>query len=340
MVQLRDFWKAYARPSAPTLADYSANPNNYLECLSTYRHVTAGLQGGNAYMLMDFADLLDATAPQGNEADALRDLARSIAQDTLVAAYVSNTTSGSVGNNGSSVGDWGGWWKCVDVQGGGVDTTEVRHVVDFAYGAMGFANPRWSAKGGTFLNTTVSAQMVDFVQRQLVSKGGAWMRALSPLDRAAPISRPDHGTTGAYDAWPAMTADGLAALEGFFLAATPFLVGVAGAAGEGPYGQAHGVWPSVGEEPEAVFKTSDGWTRYQANNGAAFAETVLVTFFGYSPLYNSSNSTSVPPAPLLPGADRGVRGTLACIRGPGSTGYTTATLTPQGVQYSPWSPAC
>lgn len=151
MVQLRDFWKAYARPSAPTLADYSANPNNYLECLSTYRHVTAGLQGGNAYMLMDFADLLDATAPQGGAAGALRDLARSIAQDTLVAAYVSNTTSGSVGNNGSSVGDWGGWWKCVDVQGGGQTPLKSATLLTLRMGPWGLQTHGGHLKGAPSL---------------------------------------------------------------------------------------------------------------------------------------------------------------------------------------------
>lgn len=170
--------------------------------------------------------------------------------------------------------------------------------------------------------------MRDFALRQLAVPGGGWMRALSPLDAAAPVARPDHGSTGAYDAWPAMSADALAALDGGFAAATPFLVGVAGAAEEGPYGQAHGV-----DGGGAPFKTSEGWTRYQANNGAAFGETVLGVLFGYSPGYSGS------VAPLLAGADRGVAGVLACIRGPGAAGFATATLSPAGVEYA-WAPSC
>ena len=125
-----------------------------------------------------------------------------------------------------------------------------------------------------------------------------------------------------------MSADALVALDGGFSAALPFLVGVAGAADEGPYGQAHAI-----DGGGAPFKTSDGWTRYQANNGAAFAETVLAVVFGFSPGYNGS------VAPLLAGADRGVAGTLSCIRGPGARGFATATLSPAGVAYA-WAPSC
>ena len=333
MALLADFYLPYAPPGS-TLADYSGDPNNYLECLPTYRHATAGLQGGNAYMALDLAQLL---AAQGSSSGAgsLRARAAAIANETLAAAYISSTTGA---RGGAALGDVGGWWRVVDVRGGGAQSTEVRHCVDFAYSAMGFASPRF---GPPLLNASVGAQMVDFFQRQLALPGGGWMRALSELDSAAPISRPDHGSTGAYDAWPAMAADALAALSGNFVAATPFLVGVAGAAEEGPYGQAHG----VSEDGGTVFKTTEGWTRYQANNGAAFAESLLVTWFGYSPEYSSSGNSSsggggALPTPLLQGADRGVRGSLSCIQGPGSVGYTTATLTSQGVQYSPWSEEC
>jgi hypothetical protein len=42
--QLADFYLPYVRNSSSTLADYSGNPANYLECVPTYRHATAGLQ--------------------------------------------------------------------------------------------------------------------------------------------------------------------------------------------------------------------------------------------------------------------------------------------------------
>jgi len=339
MATLADFWLPFAPPNS-TLADYSGNPDNYLECVFSYRHVTAGLQGGNAYMALDQAAQLGA-AGNSSGAAALAARARAIAAETLEAAYISATTTGRT--NGSAPGDIGGWWRTVDTRGRGRESAEVRHCVDFAYAAMGFSNPRF---GAPLLNASVAAQMGDFFARQLAAPRSGWMRALSLLDAAAPVSRPDHGTTGAYDAWPAMCADALAGLAGGFGAATPFLVAVAGAAGEGPYGQAHGLSNSNSSDDGSVFKTADGWTRYTANNGAAFGESLLVTWFGFSPGYYSGGSAEEGgggyplPSPLLPGADRGLRGSLHCIQGPGSAGYTTATLTSEGVEYSPWSQTC
>ena len=63
-----------------------------------------------------------------------------------------------------------------------------------------------------------------------------------------------------------------------------------------------------------------------------------MTWFGYSPEYGGNSSA--PPTPLLKGVDRGLRGTLACIQGPGNVGYTTATLTSQGVEYGAWGQQC
>jgi hypothetical protein len=170
--------------------------------------------------------------------------------------YVSSTTGT---RNGSLPGDVGGWWRVVDTSPGGPQTTEVRHVVDFAYAASGLCSPRWSGApaGDCAFNATVRSQMADFALRQLAIPGGAWMRALSPLDAAAPVSRPDHGSTGAYDAWPALSFDALTALDGGFNASVPFLTALAAAANEGPYGQAHG----VAVDGVSVFKTTGGCNR-------------------------------------------------------------------------------
>ena len=240
---LGDFYLPYAAPNS-TLADYSGDPNNYLECIPTYRHATAGLQGGNAFMALDLAALCEAV---GNSscAAALRARASATAAETLAAAYVASTTGK---RGGSGPGDVGGWWRVVDVRGGGKESAEVRHVVDFAYAALGFANPRFGAPSA-MLNASVGAQMVSFFQQQLAA--GGWVRALALLDGAAPSSRPDHGSTGAYDAWPALSADALVGLSGSFAAATPFLVAMAGAADEGPWGQAHAISPVDG----SIFKT-------------------------------------------------------------------------------------
>ena len=74
---------------------------------------------------------------------------------------------------------------------------------------------------------------------------------------------------------------------------------------------------------------------YLANNGAAFAESVLRVVFGYEPSWLAGTD---PAGPTLANATRGVSGTLSCVRGP-SGAYLTATLTNTGVDYA-WSPTC
>jgi len=317
---LADFYLPFARPGS-TLADYSGDANNYLECVPSYAHATAGLQGGNALMALDLAEL---RAAQGNAsgAAALRARAAAIAAETVDRMFVSRTAGAA---NGSAPGDVGGWWRVIDTSAGGKGTAEVRHVIDFNYAAMGLCSPRWPA--ACALNASVAAQMADFAARQLVVPGGAWMRALSPLDAAAPIARPDHGSTGAYDAWPALAFDALTALGGGFAASLPFLEAVAASAREGPFGQAK----AIGPDGASVFKTSDGWTRYLANNGGAFAESIVTRVFGFDPAWGGPSGGA---RPLLPGAPRGVRGTLSCVRDAGG-GYFTATLDESGVVYAP-----
>jgi hypothetical protein len=56
------------------------------------------------------------------------------------------------------------------------------------------------------LSAKVRGEMVSFVKRELLTQ--RWMRAQSKLDvAAATFDRPDHGSMGAYDAWPAVTVD-------------------------------------------------------------------------------------------------------------------------------------
>ena len=321
---LADNYLRFTKPGS-TLADYSGDPGRYLECVPNYVHVTAGLQGGNAFMARDLGDL---RAAQGNATRAaeLRARAAAIEAESIPALYVSST-SGARGGNAS--GDVGGWFSVLDTSTG--KTTESRHIVDFAYSAFGFCSPRWPPCA---LNASVAAQMSDFFLRQLATpRGGAWARALAVLDGAAPVSRPDHGSTGAYAAWPAMAFDALSSLAGFD-ASVAFLAGLRGA-DEGPFGQAHGV-----AADESVFKTSGGCNRYIANNGASFAESVLRVLFGYEPGYFAASD----PLPTLAGAPRGaLTGTLSCIRGPSIGGasprFATATLSAAGVSYA-WADSC
>lgn len=338
---LADFYQAYTGTNS-TLADYSGLPNNYLECVPSYRHATAGLQGGNAYMAYDLADL--RTAQQNTSgANTLRTRAQTIGIESLGRMYISSTNGN---RNGTNPGDIGGWFRVIDTSAGGQDTTEVRHVVDFAYATMGFCSPRWP--GTCIFNDTVRSQMLDYVQRQLIVPGGAWMRALSPLDSVAPISRPDHGSTGAYDAWPAITFDAIVSLDQGFSLAASFLANLAVVTDEGPMGQAH----AIQSDGISVFKTTGGCNRYIANNGAAFGESILRYFFGYEPTYiiDSSVTNVSNWVPLFGNVSRGITGTLSCIRGPLLTNnndnnngttflYLTSTLTMEGIAWE-WSTDC
>jgi hypothetical protein len=321
---LADNYLRFCLPNS-TLADYDSSPARYLECVPTYIHVTAGLQGGNSFMALDLADLRQA---QGNitRSQELKERALQIGIETIQTLFVSNT-SGKRGGNSS--GDIGGWFSVFDTSTKG--SVEVRHIVDFAYLPFGLCSPRWPPCA---LNSTVAEQMSDFFIKQLVIPSGAWTRALSLLDDAAPVERPDHGSTGAYAAWPAMAFDALTSLSGF-TKSLEYLSNIRGA-DEGPFGQAHGIT----SDGSSVFKTTGGCNRYIANNGASFAESVLRVIFGYEPVYFTKND----PSPILSNVSRnGLLGTLTCIRGPSIGGaaprFATATLTSVGVTYL-WSDVC
>eukprot|EP00047_Mylnosiga_fluctuans_P006723 m.248685 g.248685 ORF g.248685 m.248685 type:complete len:756 (+) comp15813_c0_seq1:800-3067(+) len=327
---LASFWEAYA-PSGSALADYSGNPSNYLECVPTYIHVTAALQGGNAYMARDYADLL---AAQGNTsgADYWWSRGEQIANETVSACYVDRSPRAS----GSAPGDLGGWWRAYNphTQSG----TEVRHVIDFGYSPLGLCNIARHGSHGAWpcaLNATRRAQMVDFAMRQLVLPTRIWMRALSLGDAASPVDRPDHGTTGAYDAWPAITINALVLLTGDFNLSVSILASIGITTLEGPFGQAKAV-PQTPADTYPPFKTALGWTRYLANNGGAFADSILTHLAGYQPGWLDP----ALPRPALAGVPRGLTGTLACIRGPGpQVRFATAQLDGAGVTYS-WSDTC
>ena len=104
---------------------------------------------------------------------------------------------------------------------------EMRHCYDFATVGCFMASD---------LPANVRGEMVDFVKRELLTQ--RWMRAQSKLDVAAATSdRPDHGSMGAYDAWPAVTVDAMCAL-GYWDDAIPFLRRTQAAIYEGVYAQA------------------------------------------------------------------------------------------------------
>ena len=209
LYDLAGAWRPYARPGS-YLPDYCADPNCYLECVPTYVHAVAGLAAANAYMARELGDM-EAARGNASGASALRAAADAMAAEAIERLYVAQTNvTGPALGAGSTApphpGDVGGWWAALDTASG--NATEVRHVIDLAYTSLGFCNrgrPGWPCA----LDGARAAQMVDFAQRQLVLPSGAWCRALSLNDSLHHVDRPDHGTTGAYDAWPAMTFDAL-----------------------------------------------------------------------------------------------------------------------------------
>ena len=342
MEQLADKWRGFTNASSsfPLLADWSADPDAYLEAVPTYIHATAGLQAAAAAMSFELGDLLEA---QGDAAGAAarRSTAAAVANASVAALYVAQTGGAAVapaaGAAGAGAaagaaatslpGDVGGWFSVLEVATGA--TTEVRHVIDTIYAAAGFCGGAGArpAAWGCALSAAQRAQMADFARRQLIVPGGAWVRALSPLDALRNVSRPDHGTTGAYDSWPPLLFEALTALDGGFGASVPYLAGVAGVARDGPFGQAH----EVAADNSTVFKTASGWTRYTANNGASFAEVVLRTLFGYAPAWLPEAGAPLAP-PAYANAPRGVNGTLYGIRLP-SGAHINAVLTAGGVRF-------
>ena len=268
------------------LADYGANLAHFLECLPTYIHATPGLQGGIAEKMAWMASL---RAAQGNTtgAEVYRDLAGSVAVDAVQQLYVP-------GGNGT--------WGCLYPDN---KLVAVRHVLDFIYVTRGLdrasrvvaaeldaaAAPQQQQEKQQlaptpFLPAHVAQEMAAFFHRELEMP--TWIRALSLEDelnlkvpRPQLILRPDHGITGAFDAWAALAAEALALNEGDWKGALALLRHMSEATKEGPFGQAHELDGSTDEA--TTFKTIRGWTRFTADNGASFSDVIVRGLFGYDP---------------------------------------------------------
>ena len=264
-------------------------------------------------MARDLSQLREVQG-RGQEADDLKSLSQAIVNESVKSMYVGG----------------GGWWRVIDVKAG--TATEVRHVIDFIYAAEGFCGAEGREGWACSLSDDQRSQMVAFALDQLYDAATGWVRALSLGDGAAPIDRPDHGSTGAYDAWPALMFSSMTHLDGDFNRSLGFLRSVTNVTFEGPYGQAHRLpSPTVSAGEYSAYKTSTGFTRYFGNNGAAFAEVVLKVLFGYNPDWMSSPSS--PLSPVLQDVKRGdVRGSLQGIRKVWG-GYMSARLTDHGVEF-------
>jgi hypothetical protein len=269
-------WKKLLRAPADTLADYG-EAQNLLECVPTYIHKVPSFNAADVWMMREFSGILQAIGEPG-EAQQMRAEADAMAK-AVMTLYVPET----------------GVWASLHRDGSRV---EMRHCYDFATVGRLMAGD---------LSANVRGEMVGFVKRELLAQ--RWMRAQSMLDLAAAVSdRPDHGSMGAYDAWPAVTVDAMCAL-GYWKDAIPFLRRTQAAIYEGVYAQAHEFYgPTRGQYNAPVRIAQREGCMRECTGGGAFAETIIGTLFGY---------TAKPGAKLAlmdAGVQRGFSGEMHHVR--------------------------
>src|SRR5271170_2505634 len=243
-------WKKLLRLPADTLADYG-EAQNLLECVPTYIHKVPSFNAADVWMMREFAGILEAVG-EPDEARQMYAEADAMAK-AVMSLYVPGT----------------GVWASLHRDGSRV---EMRHCYDFATVGRFMASD---------LSANVRGEMVGFVKRELLTQ--RWMRAQSKLDVAAATSdRPDHGSMGAYDAWPAVTVDAMCAL-GYWQDAIAFLRRTQAAIYEGVYAQAHEFYGPTRSQYDAPVRIAqrEGCMR-ECSGGGAFAETIIDVLFGYA----------------------------------------------------------
>ena len=269
-------WKKLLRTPTDTLADYGEAPN-LLECVPTYIHKVPSFNAADVWMMRELAEILLVVG----KPDEAREMQAEA--DAMVKAVMSLYVPGT------------GVWASLHRDGSRV---EMRHCYDFATVGRFMAGD---------LSANVRGEMVGFVKRELLAE--RWMRAQSMLDVAAASSdRPDHGSMGAYDAWPAVTVDAMCAL-GYWEDAITFLRRTQAAVYEGVYAQAHEFYgPTRGDYDAPVrIAQRDGCMR-ECSGGGAFAETVICTLFGYDAKPGGKLAL------MNAGVRRGFRGELHHVR--------------------------
>ena len=243
-------WKKLLHAPGDTLADYG-EAQNLLECVPTYINKVPSFNAADVWMMRELAGILQSV---GEPDEARQMLAEADAMaKAVMTLYVPGT----------------GVWVSLHRDGSRV---EMRHCYDFATVGRFMAGD---------LAANVRGQMVAFVERELLAE--RWMRAQSMLDVAAAVSdRPDHGSMGAYDAWPAVTVDAMCAL-GYWEDAIRFLWRTQAAIYEGVYAQAHEFYGPTRRQYDAPVRIAqrEGCMR-ECTGGGAFAETIISTLFGYS----------------------------------------------------------
>jgi hypothetical protein len=283
MVAIATAYRSLVAPGE-VLADYGG-ADNLLETAPNYIHRVASFNAGNVYLLRRAASYLDA-AGQPARATSLREEANGL-RDAVLQLYVGGQ----------------GVWLAEHRDGTRV---EVRHVFDYIVVGQ-------SLDGD--LGAQQRAEMTAFVQRELLS--GDWMRAMSLQDVSAGAAlRPDHGSTGAYDGWPALSAEVMARF-GDHAQALDLLRRVEPVLREGPFAQSHEYVAGGKVRIAGPGQLQD----YNAIAGASYMPTVFKALFGMEP--------GAPGQPLTlrsPGVARGFSGTLRNVAWGGAQ-YTLSSDT-------------
>jgi hypothetical protein len=244
-------WRRLQRDPAVMLADYGEN-RNLLECAPAYIHRVPSFNAANVWMMRSVANMHEE---RGNveRARELRELANQVAKAVLELYKQED-----------------GVWYALHRDG---QRVELRHCYDFV--CLGRFMP-------DDLTPKMKQEMVAFVERELVTDH--WMRAMSPLDKAAEVSdRPDHGPMGAYDAWPALSVESMCLL-GAWRPALKFFDSTQDALHEGVYGQSREFYGERRKERDAPVRIAmRGACMRESVGGGAFAETVLGALFGFRP---------------------------------------------------------
>ncbi len=288
MDQIATWWRKLVRPGTG-LADYGG-VRNLLECVPSYIGIVPSLNAANVFMMRQTARLWRQLG-RHRRADELENLAHELA-GRVMGLYVGGQ----------------GYWACLHADGRRVP---VRTCIDFFTITQCMADD---------ISPAVRQQMLNFVSTQLLTDH--WMRALSPLDPAArsPLARrPDHGWTGAYDAWPAYTVEAMAQL-GEPAAALAFMQRCEGVTRAGPFGQSHEL---IGRSRDAPASKTQ---MYDLTAGGCFAEVIIRSLFGFYPL---------PGRPMLrgPRVNRYFSGSLYNVKANGR--YLDLISSSRGISVTP-----
>jgi hypothetical protein len=284
MDEMATDWKTLVHPGSP-LADYGEN-QNLLECAPAYVGRVASCNAQDVWMMRQDAALQELKG-HAARAKELHDDA-----EKLLPAVLSLYKPGD------------GVWYGLHDDGKRV---ELRHCVDYIYVGDALAND---------LTPEIRREMTDFVKHELLTRD--WMRAMSLKDAAAAVSdRPDHGPMGAYDGWPALTAGTMWKL-GFPNDAFDFYCRTDEVTKEGPFAQTHEFYGPHRDQYDAPVRIAerDGCMK-ECICGAAFADVVINTFFGFAPSLDGKTTLADPQTPrpftgkLLHVSFRGERYTIS-----------------------------